>query len=221
MPLTTYSCAKCMSPFKENSEVVMGGEGLHCPRCSYMASIRYLKNELPSEFFNGGYLTVSVRNYCGQPDVPSPAARLLDEHVVREHSRPHDNDNFKEWLGPHKNVHCWWELENGKAVAWNEDPSKGWSFPVITLHSLKVWNGRGDFGYNGLDGHLNVCADSRKEAVQLLKAAGHSTMTLGELDNYYNPCWGISMSKVKREKGVWFEGKGTDIMRGEWPKRLI
>lgn len=30
----------------------------------------------------------------------------------------------------HKNIHVWWILENGMAVAWNENPSVGWSFPT-------------------------------------------------------------------------------------------
>ena len=30
----------------------------------------------------------------------------------------------------HKNIHVWWILENMMAVGWNENPSRGWSFPV-------------------------------------------------------------------------------------------
>jgi len=221
MPLTSYSCAKCMSPFKENSEVVMGGEGLHCPRCQYQASIVYLKNELPREFF-AEFMTTNAQYDPAHPNgKPSPAALLLEERVVREYSRVTDEAGYKPWPGSQKDVHCWWELENGKAVGWNENPSKGWSFPVITLHNLKVWNGRGDFGYNGLDGRLNVCASTRKEAVELLKAAGHSRMNFGELDNYYSDCWGISMRGIKREKGVWFESKDFDFMHGDKPRRLV
>jgi hypothetical protein len=41
---------------------------------------------------------------------------------------------FKPWPGPHKNVHVWWELENGYAVAMNENPSRGLSFPVIRMN---------------------------------------------------------------------------------------
>lgn len=26
--------------------------------------------------------------------------------------------------------HDWWELKNGYVVGWNENPSRGWSFPV-------------------------------------------------------------------------------------------
>lgn len=35
------------------------------------------------------------------------------------------------WPGNHKNVSVWWELLNGYAVGWNENPSRGWSFPVV------------------------------------------------------------------------------------------
>ena len=37
----------------------------------------------------------------------------------------------KRWPGGHKNVHWWVALDNGKAIGWNENPARGWSFPVI------------------------------------------------------------------------------------------
>lgn len=36
----------------------------------------------------------------------------------------------RPWIGPHKHVCVWWILDNGYAVAWNENPWRGWSFPV-------------------------------------------------------------------------------------------
>ena len=36
-----------------------------------------------------------------------------------------------KWPGKHKNVNVWWQLANGKAVGFNENPAIGWSFPVI------------------------------------------------------------------------------------------
>jgi hypothetical protein len=39
------------------------------------------------------------------------------------------------WPGSQKNVCHWWKLSSGHAVAWNENPSRGWSFPVIKLRS--------------------------------------------------------------------------------------
>jgi hypothetical protein len=41
------------------------------------------------------------------------------------------------WKGKHKNVMCWWKLDSGYAVGWNENPSVGWSFPVIRLTAKK------------------------------------------------------------------------------------
>lgn len=57
----------------------------------------------------------------------SRAYRLRDALVVASH-----DNRVKPWPGPHKNVFVWYVLNNGKAVAWNENPSKGWSFPVIS-----------------------------------------------------------------------------------------
>lgn len=38
----------------------------------------------------------------------------------------------RRWPGRHRNVMQWYRLANGRAVGWNENPSIGWSFPVIT-----------------------------------------------------------------------------------------
>ena len=35
------------------------------------------------------------------------------------------------WPGKEKYVNVWWELENGYAVGWTENPARGWSFPLI------------------------------------------------------------------------------------------
>ena len=60
----------------------------------------------------------------------SRAAQFLDIEIVAEHGS--DGDNIG-WIGKHKHVYGWWELVNGYAVAWNENPAKGYSFPVIRL----------------------------------------------------------------------------------------
>lgn len=39
----------------------------------------------------------------------------------------------KPWPGKHKNVYFWVILKNGYAVGWNENPSKGWSFPLVKI----------------------------------------------------------------------------------------
>jgi hypothetical protein len=60
-----------------------------------------------------------------------PAYKLGDVAVVSEHGLCRDGTG--RWPGQHKNVYFWVALANGKAVGWNENPSRGWSFPVITL----------------------------------------------------------------------------------------
>lgn len=72
-----------------------------------------LKDVLPQEFFG-----------CEYED--SAAVKHLDCVVVASHKHG-------GWQGRHKNVMCWWKLDNGYAVGWNENPSVGWSFPVIKM----------------------------------------------------------------------------------------
>ena len=105
---------------------------------------KLLRDVLPQEFFDS-YMeaTYSFKNFgksMHQLSLPreerelSPAAKLLDVEVVAEYG--HTNNNPKPWPGKHKHVCVWWQLANGKAVAWNENPSKGWSFPVIGTAEL-------------------------------------------------------------------------------------
>lgn len=54
---------------------------------------------------------------------------VVREHRLRQHSVP--------WIGAHKHVYYWVELENGYAVGWNENPSRGWSFPVVKINRGK------------------------------------------------------------------------------------
>ena len=58
------------------------------------------------------------------------AAKFLDIEVVKEHSL--DDDNVR-WPSSHKHVSVWWELANGYGVAWNENPARGYSFPVVKI----------------------------------------------------------------------------------------
>ncbi len=60
----------------------------------------------------------------------SEAFKLGEFKVVSIH---HCETQADKWPGKQKNVYFWVELDNGKAVGWNENPSKGWSFPVIKL----------------------------------------------------------------------------------------
>lgn len=74
-----------------------------------------LRDVMPPEFLECTYDKSLSRKY-------------LDVEVVAEHE-----SRKTRWPGPHKNVHAWYELRNGKAVGWNESPSHGWSFPVIKM----------------------------------------------------------------------------------------
>lgn len=64
----------------------------------------------------------------------SRSQKMLDVEVVAEygHGEP---DGWKQWPGPHKHVCKWVALANGYAVAWNENVSHGWSFPVVKLNA--------------------------------------------------------------------------------------
>jgi len=72
-----------------------------------------LKDYLPLEAAGGEYIDEPFRKY-------------MDTQVVKKIDAFHHR-----WPGRHKNVHIWYILENGKAVGFNENPSIGWSFPVI------------------------------------------------------------------------------------------
>ena len=87
---------------------------------------------------------------------------------------------------------------------------------------LIIANGRGDFGYHGLDGHLYVCAESKAEAVRLLIQAGHVRMNIREFNEYWSKgCWGVKMEGITPEKGVWFVPHNKELDSTFKPKRLI
>lgn len=79
--------------------------------------MKQLKDVVPEEFMG-----------CEFTD--TPARKLTEVEVIGEYGFGAEN---KAWPGQHKNVHNWWLLANGKAVGWNENPSRGWSFPVIKV----------------------------------------------------------------------------------------
>lgn len=97
------------------------GDG-HCPSgirevddIEFLTPLSKLRDELPREFFNGEY-------------EDSKAMQLIDEEVAWTH-RPYQTSK-PLWPGPEKNVNVWWELANGWIVGFNENPSRGWSFPA-------------------------------------------------------------------------------------------
>jgi hypothetical protein len=80
-----------------------------------------LRDALPIEFMNGEFND-------------TPAYALRDLRVVAKYGHGAEQ---KPWPGKQKNVMNWYALENGMAVGWNENPSRGWSFPVITLNATR------------------------------------------------------------------------------------
>ncbi len=100
----------------------------------------------------------------------------------------------------------------------------------MATKKLRFFNGRGDYGYNGLDGKLYVAAHSKAEAVRLLKQAGHVRMNMYEFDLYWSKgTWDVRtdgwktviMEGIAPETGVWFVPEGHEYEKGYTPKRLL
>lgn len=60
------------------------------------------------------------------------AYKLRDVEVVAKH-----DGCTKRWPGRERHVLNWYVLASGHAVGWNENPSRGWSFPVIRYAAAK------------------------------------------------------------------------------------
>ena len=69
---------------------------------------------------------VLPREFMGPEYDRSEARKFAHEEVESEH-------NFN-WPGKERNVAYWVTLKNGHHVGWNENPGRGWSFPVIKNH---------------------------------------------------------------------------------------
>ncbi len=63
--------------------------------------------------------------------------KLMDLKVDHEWSMTNDQQAFYRWPGSHKYVFAWCVLEDGSAVAWNENPGVGWSFPKLSAKLVK------------------------------------------------------------------------------------
>lgn len=61
------------------------------------------------------------------------AFKFKDVKVIKTHGRFDRDVDDLPWIGTHKYVLNWCELENGYAVGWNENPAVGWAFPVKKL----------------------------------------------------------------------------------------
>jgi hypothetical protein len=81
--------------------------------------IKPLRDFLPREFFS--------------EFMDSPVNKMLD--VLAEESN-WQADRPTPFPGGHKNVNVWWKLDNGYAVGWNENPGRGWSFPLVKMRSV-------------------------------------------------------------------------------------
>jgi hypothetical protein len=77
-----------------------------------MSEPKRLVDVLPPEFTKGQY-----------EDSPAMPHVFID--VIAEHR------DDRPWPGNHRYVKVWFVLANGKAVGWNDNPTRGWSFPVI------------------------------------------------------------------------------------------
>jgi hypothetical protein len=70
---------------------------------------------------------------------------------------------------------------------------------------LKLFNGRWD----GAKGRAYVAAYSNKDCVELLRQAGHTIMSLYELNGWWSKgAWGNSMDGITPERGVWLQRDG-------------
>lgn len=72
-----------------------------------------LVDVLPPEFLSGEYENTPAMKYA------------FTEVIASYHSQD------VPWPGEHRYVAIWHVLANNKAVGWNENPRRGWSFPVI------------------------------------------------------------------------------------------
>ena len=79
-----------------------------------------LSDVMPKEFLSGEYNS-------------KIAFKFKDIMVEKEYCCMYSEDSYTKWPGKHKNVYYWVELENGYAVGLNENPARGWSFPVIKI----------------------------------------------------------------------------------------
>jgi hypothetical protein len=77
------------------------------------------------------------REFFGEFD-DTKAAKYLDVDVVEQYGlsivKGEIQRKDKPWPGKHRYVWNWVILANGYAVGWNENPNKGWSFPVIRIN---------------------------------------------------------------------------------------
>ena len=82
-----------------------------------------LKNWVPQEFH-----TQYMDTY---------AAKLLECEVIQDYTS--GDIGFFTNIFTHKHIYNWCIVTNGEkkwAVGWNENPSRGWSFPVKRIYNV-------------------------------------------------------------------------------------
>jgi hypothetical protein len=71
---------------------------------------------------------VMPKEFMGPEYDDAPARKWADVEVIAEYDA---TNRTQRWPGKHKSVFYWCALKNGRAVGFNENPGKGWSFPCI------------------------------------------------------------------------------------------
>jgi len=76
-------------------------------------------------------------------NIDKKAAKHLDQEITEEYRcfelamGEKKKQQFKPWIGTHRHVYNWVVLANGYAVAFNENPTSGVSFPVVKIKGGK------------------------------------------------------------------------------------
>lgn len=89
--------------------------------------------------------------------------------------------------------------------------------------TIEIFNGRGqtyrdDKGKYHETEHIYIGANSKADAVRLMKDNGFTMFTLNELNVYFaKGCWGNRMEGITPERGIWY----TENSPEEKPKRLV
>jgi len=60
------------------------------------------------------------------------AKKMLDVEVIAKHDAA-KGELCEEWPGNHRYIYQWWELANGYAIGWNDNPGLGHSFPAVKM----------------------------------------------------------------------------------------
>ena len=62
---------------------------------------------------------------------------------------------------------------------------------------LKVWNGGGIYYGEYKNWHVNVCATSRKEAVEIMNKYLSCNYTASYMGTHFSDCWGNDMDGIE------------------------